>query len=286
VAQLPPLTERLDWNYGQVVRLVGYQVGDRNLQAGQDKVVTLCWETLSTPDKDYAFALHIVAPDGSMIGARDSYHGLGRYPSSAWREGDCFCDQVRVGITDNLALAQLYQMVVTVYDPNTLEALPTTDAAGASAPTFVGWLKTPSMACFPEDALIPSADIRFGETISLLAYTYQASPEPQITLYWQASGSVGGNFSIFVHVIDEAGRIATQADSQPRGGLYPTWLWEPGEVIEDTHPLDIDALSEARDYRVWVGLYDPVTAQRLPLMVSGRPVADNAFELRGVSPSR
>jgi hypothetical protein len=78
-------------------------------------------------------------------------------------------------------------------------------------------------------------------------------------------------------MIDEAGNIVAQADSHPREGRYPTWLWESGEIVEDAHTFD--STPETGRYRILIGLYDPATGLRLPLIVDGQPVAGDAVTL-------
>ena len=57
-------------------------------------------------------------------------------------------------------------------------------------------------------------------------------------------------------------QIVAQWDQQPLGGFFPTSQWRPGEIVPDeiVLPLPPDG-SEIR-----VGLYDPNTSQRLPLV--------------------
>jgi len=57
---------------------------------------------------------------------------------------------------------------------------------------------------------------------------------------------------------------------------YSSLIWEPGEYIVDRR---IPRLQEpippfADDYQIVVGLYDPQTNERLPLLVDGQPTGD------------
>jgi len=56
-----------------------------------------------------------------------------------------------------------------------------------------------------------------------------------------------------------------QHDAPPAGGARPTTTWLPGEIVADDHALAVDP--DARGPAlVEVGLYDPVTLGRLPLL--------------------
>ena len=51
------------------------------------------------------------------------------------------------------------------------------------------------------------------------------------------------------------GSIASQLETQPLNGAYPTSAWSQGEQIPDTYILDINGLP-AGDYEVFAGLLD------------------------------
>ena len=69
----------------------------------------------------------------------------------------------------------------------------------------------------------------------------------RLTLYWQATGRVNGHYKVFVHIMDEEGRIVAQSDAVPAYGEAPTETWLPNEVVIDQHGLQ---MSEPGRYRV------------------------------------
>jgi hypothetical protein len=77
-------------------------------------------------------------------------------------------------------------------------------------------------------------------------------------LCWEAVQVTGTDYTVFVHVFDAHGSERANADGPPRGGLYPTSAWAPGEVIEDTH-----SLPTIHGAYVSVGLYRPEDGERL-----------------------
>ncbi|MGD8791867.1 MAG: hypothetical protein PVF47_04890, partial [Anaerolineae bacterium] len=72
-------------------------------------------------------------------------------------------------------------------------------------------------------------------------------------------------YTVFIHLLDEAGQTLVQADSQPRGGAYPTSVWDAGEVVADAHRLALPPDLPAGDYRLRLGLYRLETGVRLAL---------------------
>jgi hypothetical protein len=121
--------------------------------------------------------------------------------------------------------------------------------------------------------------------IQLLANlpTFQAFPrgdlranlprQTRLTLYWQTSTSLDRDYTVFVHSLDADGVLIGQADGPPVANHYPTSLWQPGEIVQDSR------LIPAGD-RYLVGLYDPLSGERLPALgADGIPVPDNAVVL-------
>ena len=76
--------------------------------------------------------------------------------------------------------------------------------------------------------------------------------------------------------LDAEGAKLLQRDGQPVVWLRPTSTWRVGEIITDRYGLLLPATIPAGRYTLAVGLYDPVTGQRLA--VSAGP-ASFAIEL-------
>ena len=94
-----------------------------------------------------------------------------------------------------------------------------------------------------------------GPAVRLLGYDRDAAG---VTLYWQALAETDTSYAVFVHALDAGGAILSQVDALPLGGARPTTGWLAGEVLADRYNL---ALGQAT--WVEVGMYDPVTRQRL-----------------------
>jgi hypothetical protein len=85
----------------------------------------------------------------------------------------------------------------------------------------------------------------------------------EVTLHWHALQTPDRNYHVFVHLLNADGDILAQHDGLPQGGERPPYGWLPGEYIADSHLLHLPGTLIDGDYRLAVGLYDPVTAQRL-----------------------
>ncbi len=97
--------------------------------------------------------------------------------------------------------------------------------------------------------------------LRLLGYTAN-SDTAGLTLYWQSLQPADKNYSVFVHLLDENGKLLGQHDGEPGNGRLPTSMWLPGEILADSHPL---TLPGSGPYTLAVGVYDWQTGQRLPV---------------------
>ena len=111
----------------------------------------------------------------------------------------------------------------------------------------------------------------FGEVIELAgtselpAEVATSADGIEIVLYWHALGTVGDRYTVFVHLLDAAGNVVTQADAAPLGGNRPTTSWLTGEYLTDPYTLSLPASLLPGAYRLEVGLYRPDTGERLPV---------------------
>jgi len=108
-----------------------------------------------------------------------------------------------------------------------------------------------------------------GDGVTLLGYDLSAEDmgpgdNLRLTLYWQATGDIQGDYQVFTHLTDNQDQIWGQKDSQPVGGLYPTSHWQPGRVIRDVYDIAVPENTPAGPYVLFVGMYDLDSEERLP----------------------
>jgi hypothetical protein len=104
-----------------------------------------------------------------------------------------------------------------------------------------------------------------------------ADNEPRtlsITLYWRALSEMDVSYTTFVHLLDESGQVLSQVDHVPGDGAFPTTGWLPREVIADEFlvPLPDGETTAATQFEL--GIYDPATGQRLPVVDGAGKVID------------
>ena len=94
-------------------------------------------------------------------------------------------------------------------------------------------------------------------------------------MFWQAEGASSVPYAVSVQLLDDNGVLRAQHDQQPGGGAFPTTSWVQGEVLADTHPLELPADLAPGRYQLIVRMYDPTTLAALPATnADGNPAGD------------
>jgi 4-amino-4-deoxy-L-arabinose transferase-like glycosyltransferase len=102
----------------------------------------------------------------------------------------------------------------------------------------------------------------FSDRIALNGCTIDVGKQTwQVQLEWEALLPIEENYTVFVHLRDGE-RVIAQHDGEPATGHYPTSLWRRGDVVVDTHVLEIpdDWDSKAQ---IVVGFYAWPTLEKL-----------------------
>jgi hypothetical protein len=101
-------------------------------------------------------------------------------------------------------------------------------------------------------------------------------------LYWEARQPVQHRYKVFTHILGsslnpgDGTPVWGQQDNEPVAGTRPTSTWQPNEVIVDDYLLVLDPQAPPGDYTLEIGLYDPATGERLPVLdAEGRAVSDH-----------
>jgi len=97
-----------------------------------------------------------------------------------------------------------------------------------------------------------------------------------VTLTWHALEPIPQDWTVFVHLVDDAGRIVAEDNQRPQGGAFPLPRWTPGDWVEDPHPLWLPADLPPGQYELRAGLYLPEERGRRQYTrtVTGDPVTD------------
>ncbi len=271
-ADVEHLPHPLHINFGDRAALLGYDAGRGRVRAGEAIAITLYWRCLGEMERNYTVAVKVLGPDYRQIGAVNIYPGRGNFATSLWRVGDTFRETYWVPVSPDAPAPSLGRIGVSLFvDDPAQEHLPTFDAEGhpLAGGAIFGRLK---IEPGEQPGLATGEPVYFnlGDEVALVGYRADEGAEPGATLslklYWQAlAPQMDRDYTVFVHLTGEEGRVWAQADGQPRGGAYPTSLWDEGEIVEDEHELTLPRNMPAGEYRIAAGLYLLETMERLPV---------------------
>jgi 4-amino-4-deoxy-L-arabinose transferase-like glycosyltransferase len=243
VSALPDDAIKSSAQFG-AIELVGYQIKNDRVKSGEPIEVTTYWRRTGADAAAPTGVVVLYSPSGQIVGRAESVLGTAAYPAEVWQAGEIVATRFQI-------LARNEQPTVA-----TVQLSVGDQAIDLGRATV--WF---DRACEIDRA----ADVMFGGSIKLVGYRIDESAvtgvAPRIVLCWQAIKPLPVDYTVFVHVPAEGGLIT--ADAPPLNGDYPTAAWQPGEVIEDAHPLP--AVIDLKIPRALVGWYRLDTGERLPI---------------------
>jgi len=118
---------------------------------------------------------------------------------------------------------------------------------------------------FPSEPLAERAEEAvLGERIALKGYGLMEQVKPgdvlAVDLHWRVTAPLPVDYHLFVHLIDQEGRLWAQQD-----GFKPTSSWQPGEEIDDKQAMLLPRDIPPGRYQIVVGFYLLEGGQRLTL---------------------
>ncbi len=286
-------------DFGDLLRLHGYTL---HFNRQEEVQITLDLEALQPVPVGLQPVIYLLDETGQPVGATtDLQPGLVWFPPSEWPVGDTVRlrfntlpwhtrETAQYGLA--LGVVQgadpwniaLRQPPTPVEPPDFALRLPADGTLIKLARIEQTWHIPhggPPPRRFRPPAVPHALDANFNHQIQLLGYSRPQIPNPQsphlpippsptlhITLYWQTL-TPPPPLIRFVQLVGPDGLVYGQNDSIPDGGLYPTDLWQPGEVVIETVTVPLEPDRPAGEYRLHIGLYHPDSGQRVPLNTGG-----------------
>lgn len=245
-------------SFGGAFRLLGYALAEPRTVISQPLHLQLYWQAMIAPPADYAEFAQLIGPGGDIIAEVETVPGRGSFPTSDWAAGAIYRDTLSLYPRKEPAEPVSARLKVGWRPERQVPAFPyQARASNVSSQNEVGRVRL-APDVLPVFHPGHSLAANFGDLVDLVGFDRDAE---SVTLYWRARTTIAEDYTVFIHVLDADGRIVAQADNQPRQGEYPTSLWQPGEVVRDSHRLSVPAGAN----QVRVGLYLLQTGQRLPI---------------------
>lgn len=269
-------SQGLGVHLGSLFSLEGWGLGvpeasDGVVSPGETVLLTLRWQSLQPTDADYHVFCHLSAE--ALIAQWDSGPQRGTYPTYYWPQGEEVMDSYPLTIPRETPKGY-YPLWVGMYDVADQERLPVTDAEGRQIGSAV--LLTHVRVGEPQftaPAVSRPREAKLGDQVQFLGYDLplakvESGSSVSLTLYWRCLEEMNTSYTVFTHVLDTDGNIVGQRDSIPQGGELPTTTWVADEFVVDHYEIPIQDV-RAGPCRIEVGMYDPLTGMRLPVVAPG-----------------
>ena len=274
VSHIMPMPEHPLRARGTGIDFLGYDRGEGPWLTGDDIAVTLYWRPFGPLTPAHNLFLQLLDARGQMVAGMEG-PPLAWLPTTQWPDAP-LRTQYKLRVPADLPAGE-YRMIAGLFNP----------ASGQR----VLWGKKDALAlgkvvvkARPHNFQPPNPQHPLNLTLQgghkLVGYDLVARTEPgapvNLILYWQPAGPTDIHYAVFVHLIDQEGRILAQDDREPADGAHPTTSWVPGETIADAHTFPFPATETDGPFGLEVGLYDPLTGRRLPFVdASGEIIADH-----------
>jgi hypothetical protein len=236
--------------------------------------VDVGWGTTAAPGRDFHVELALVS-EGGVTSQSEDFPLSSTWPTHEWPANTVAWGYYTLRPHPSLP-AGTYTVTLALVDPAT--------GAMRGQPTAVGQVKVSQSPCaFPVPPDAVDVNALFGDDLRLLGYQLRRDKDRlTVTLHWRSERRMETDYKIFVHVFDPAIQVpVAQDDAMPHRWTYPTTFWGPGEMVTDIIPMSLKRVP-AGIYGVAVGVYDPATLERLPVINEiGQPQSDSRLVLPG-----
>lgn len=255
--------------FGAALKLCGSDVPPGPIKAGETRTLFLLWRVRQSPGE--TAAVFRLVDRGRTLSEQRIAHVA--YPSSGWRPGEW----VRYPYTFKLDPA----LSGGKYDL-TLDLVHEGSGQSLRAQPFT--LLRIDVRARPRDYRKPGriahpVSAQLGDSVRLLGYDVNPTEASvggtvNLTLHWEALRPMATDYTVFTHLLTPDGQLAAGHDSPPLNGEAPTTSWLAGEFLTDRYRLVVPPDAAPGQYPVEVGMYDPLTGQRLPVTMDGVPQPD------------
>lgn len=262
------------------IQLLSAFAGTRAARAGETLKVMLTWRVWAKPAEDYQVFLHVDDDKGNTRAQLDFEPFYGALPTTQWEPGQILVEQYEIPLANGLPQNQ-YHLVAGLFHAASGRLIPMRGpddqietAVAFDTPVWIG-------AGRAQKPLTPPIPLRaeFDNAITLLGYElastqFKRGATISPTLFWQARLRPLEAYTVFVHLVDQDGKLVAQSDAPPRGGTYPTTAWNDGEYVRDPHPLALPSDLPAGEYTLRVGWYNPADGARAHVQTNDGAPAD------------
>jgi hypothetical protein len=259
------IEQPLQLDFDERLRLLGYSISsDAALLPGEAVSVDLFWQAQADPGQDYYPRLQLLDAQDTVLAELFEKPVVGTYPTAWWRAGELVRDPHALPIPATVPSGS-YRLALSLVRADGSE----TETSSGQTAVDLGQIQIQGREPRFEPTEPEHVQVaRLGTSVELIGYDLREVVRApgsllEVTLHWHALETPDRNYHTFVHLLDASGSILAQDDGPPGGGKAPVMGWLPGEYLTDPRSLRLPFDLADGEYRLGVGLYDPVTGTRL-----------------------
>ncbi len=245
------LPERVEIDFGDQMRLLGYRLEQRRVQPGESVWLWLEWEALRPMERDWSVFVHLNDPVIERpIAQRDMFPGQGLLATRLLEPGQRVVNGYRLTVPATAVAPADLELAIGLYDYQTGERLLTEQGGDAVL------LETVMLAA-PEGDYPNPVSVMFEHGLELVGSEVaprraNAGGEIILTTYWRANQSLPEEYTFFAQVVDED---TTRWAGQDIAPARPTSSWTTGEVETVEMQLALSPDTPPDLYPLIIGLY-------------------------------
>lgn len=257
----------LDVRLPDEVRWVGYRYWPDHIEPGKAVHVTLFLQTTQSIGDSVQAAVYITSPHDGATWAHRETVSRRSVLKDWWETRQIIVDQFVLTTTADIPIGA-YHLNVSIMTPALTQIVPMYRGDDTSPVDRVtlGNVIVPWQGSLNT---VKQANVRLGNGILLRGFdvvdSLPAGDELKVTLYWEAWQPLAEDYVVFVHLMDESGRLIASHDGPPASGRYATSAWLPGDIVQDTHILTLEPDTPGGLYQLKVGMYTWPGLERLPV---------------------
>jgi 4-amino-4-deoxy-L-arabinose transferase-like glycosyltransferase len=273
--EVPSTATPVRLNHTNRVRLVGYEIQPSSLLPGETLTVRLYWQALQPIELDLHESVKLLDTANSPVAQVDQAPPMG---TEYWWPGQVVSDTVFLPIADDVSPPAVLRLDVGLLHLEKLLVLPVYDEAGSEVSRSIAQVKL-SPSVWPGLEGAERLSYVFDDSLVLEGMQLgdrTVSPGESLTLdlYWSSLAPVNDDYTVFIHLLDEAGNLVGQGDGLPVNGRYPTSAWSSGERVLDRHVIPVSNQIPPGHYTLVAGLYRGSDGTRLMTGSIGRDATD------------
>jgi len=259
------VSQRINAHFEDQITMLGYEVDRQEVKPGDLAWVTVCWKGERKIEEDYFVFVHFLVDHDLIAAQKDTYHGLGSFPTSLWPAGVVFCDRYPLVVPDTTPASNQGVLSIGLYR-RTGERLqvysedwqPVGDNIRFAGPRVV-LLEGPQRLNYDWGHQVALVDYQLDKTAVIPGESFRISSR------WRALQRMPADYVVTIQVMDERGTKIGQSDIPLSVEGRPTSVWQAGTVAEDHRTIQIRPDAAPGVYEIKVGVYEPSTIQNLTL---------------------